>query len=182
MKSAMYGVVVLAMVVLVTVGDGRVLADEALPEGLRGFSGQVRGVVVEKGEKNTFTFKVGRVLRVWENNKAEEPESLVGRTVPVGPRWVKGDDGKWHPVELHVAFIRRLEAGQEITLEIRHAERDHFAILELSNEQRTWARGGSATESEKDALIRELKEEIRRLKAENAELRRKLVEAEAEGK
>ena len=61
-------------------------AEDSLPQGLRGFSGQVRGIVVAKGGKNTFTFKVGRVLRAWQGNEAEDPELLVGRTVTVGPR------------------------------------------------------------------------------------------------
>ena len=193
MKHVTYKAIVSAMIVLVAAVGERALAAEALPEPLRGFSGQVRGVVLKKGEKNVFFFKVGRVLRVWKNNEAASPESLVGRTVPVGPRWIKGDNGKWHPVELHVAFIRKLEAGQEVTLEIRNVERNHFAILELSAEQRKWARSGDGIErNEKgeragdkgktEALIRQLKEEIRRLKAENAQLRRKLEQAEGPAK
>jgi len=106
----------------------------------------------------------------------------------VGPRWVKGERGKWNPVELHVAFIRGLKAGQEITLEIQHAERDHFAILELSAEQRKSAGGAGRHEPRErakrsdrprnqEARIKELEAEVRRLKAENAELRRKLERA-----
>jgi len=116
-------------------------AEEASPAGLVGFSGQTRGIVVEKGEESTFSFKVLRVLRVWKNNKAETPQALVGRTVPVGPRWVKGKDSTGHRAELQVALIKTLKAGEEITLELKHAERSHFAILELSAEQRQRASG-----------------------------------------
>ena len=158
-------------------------AGDSFPEGLRGFSGQVRGVVVEKGERNTFTFKVARVLRVWKNNKAETPKLLAGRTVPVGPRWQKGDGGKWRPVELHVAFIKKLKAGQEVTLEIQNVERSHFSILELSNEQRQLVRSKheksdrptdrkTDTDRNTEAEIRKLKTEVRQLRAEVAELRR----------
>ncbi|MBN1672560.1 MAG: hypothetical protein JXR37_16080 [Kiritimatiellae bacterium] len=108
---------------------------DRLPDSVRGFSGMVRGVVVEKGEGNTFLFKVGRVLRVWEGNKASDPQALVGQIVRVGPNWRKNDRGKWHPVERHVAFARKVDAGQEMNLEIRNAERDAFVILELSREQ-----------------------------------------------
>jgi hypothetical protein len=119
-------------------GDEAVVPEEkkvSLPESLYGFSGMVRGVVVEKGNNN-FTFKVGKLLKVWKENKAGDPKAIVGRTVRVGPRWVKDERGKWRKVGTHVAFIRSLEAGQEMTLEIKHAERDMFAILELSEEQR----------------------------------------------
>ena len=153
------------------------------PEGLVGFSGQVRGVVVKKRDKNVVEFKVGRIIRTWKNNKAERPEALKGRTVPVGPAWVqKQAGGKWHPVENHIRFLRTLEAGEELTLEIRHAEREHFAILELSKEQRERAeRGGKERKERKerkevkddrDAEIAELRREIERLKAENRELRK----------
>lgn len=147
------------------------------PEGLVGFSGQVRGVVVKKREKNDIEFKVARIIRTWENNKAEEPERLKGRTVPVGPRWVKNESGKWHPVERHVNFLKSLEPGEELTLELSHAEREYFAILELSGEQRERAAKSGEEKrerkDERDAEIAELRREIERLKAENRELREK---------
>lgn len=152
------------------------------PEGLVGFSGQVRGVVVKKRDNNVVEFKVGRIIRTWENNKADQPEALKGRTVPVGPTWVQeSEGGKWHPVESHIRFLRSLEPGEELTLELRHAEREHFAILELSQEQRERAaRGGKEQregaadreQGDRDAEIAELRREIERLKAENRELRK----------
>ena len=114
--------------------------EEGLPRSVRGFSGLTRGVVVRKLDGNAFLFKVGRVLRVWEGSKARSPESLVGRTVRVGPNWRKGERGKWHPVESHVRFARGVRSGQELNLELRNAERDAFVILELSEDQRADAR------------------------------------------
>ena len=165
------------------------MAEDSLPDGVKGFSGRVRGVVTAKGDKNTFTFKVARVLNVWKNNKAKDPEALAGRSVRVGPRWVQGENGKWHPVDIHVAFIRRLKVGEELTLEIFNAEANHFNILELSSEQRKSAREGIekslSEKSPKDedirkmqAIVREMRNEMRRLRAENAELRRKLEKME----
>jgi hypothetical protein len=173
------------MVVLSTV---RGIAEEKKipgPDGLVGFSGEVRGVVVEKQEKNTVSFTVGRVLRVWKNNEATNPKALEGRTVPLGPRWQKGDNGRWQAVERHIRFLRSLKVGEELTLEISHAEREHFALLELSQEQRDRAEGsGEARREEprgerekrdggdaREAELRELRHEIERLKAENRELR-----------
>lgn len=185
----------LAIAATVAITAGQITADEsALPEGVRGFSGNVRGLVVAKGERNTFSFKVARVLQVWDGNKATEPGALVGRTVTVGPRWVKGDNGKWHPLERHVAFIRGLTADQEMNLEIRNAERDHFAILELSAEQRESGDGEPSLERERDegepagergrdagaseARVRELEKEVAGLREEMAELRKLLQQRE----
>ncbi len=131
-------------------GEGHKKEESGLPESVRGFSGMVRGVVVAKGEKDTFTFKVGRVLKVWKGNKAKKPAALVGRTIKVGPGWRKSKRGKWHRVEIHVLFIRKLKAGQELSLEVRNVERDYFAILELGAEQRAWAlKGAGEREGEK---------------------------------
>lgn len=82
-----------------------------------------------------FRFRIARVLRVWKDSRAHEVEGLVGLTVKVCPRWEKGDDSRWHPMGLHVDFIRGLEPGEEITIEIRNAEGTH-SILELSKDQR----------------------------------------------
>lgn len=125
--------------------------DEAsLPEGASGFSGQVRGLVSAKGDNHNFRFKIARVLRVWKNNNASRPDALVGKTVRVGPRWLPGKSGNWHPFELHVKFIERLEVGSEITLEIQNHELAHFSILELSQEQRAWAQGERERRAEQE--------------------------------
>ncbi|MHC4914356.1 MAG: FecR domain-containing protein [Planctomycetota bacterium] len=135
-----------------TAGESRVFGAEGerpreggLPEGVRGFSGKVRGVVVAKGDKDTFTFKVGRVLQTWRGSKARRPQALVGQTVKVGPRWHKTDRG-WRPVAVHVAFIRKLKPGHEFTIEIANFEGNGFSILELGEEQRKWAMQGSEGE------------------------------------
>ncbi len=129
-------------------GDGK--KESGLPESVRGFSGRVRGAVVTKGKKHTFTFKVGRVLKTWKGSKAKKPAALVGLTIKIGPRWQKNKRGKWRPVEIQVLFIRKLKAGSELTLEVRNVERDEFAILELDRDQRTWAlKKGGEREGEK---------------------------------
>jgi hypothetical protein len=166
------------------------------PAGLGGFSGQVRGVVIGKGEHNAVTFKVARVIKVWKNNKATNPKALEGKTWPVAPSWHKVN-GKWHPVEMHLKFLRTLKPGEELTLELKHAEREYFAILELTKEQRERAEGDDGEKEEhaereregerehaeerhekahehssKDAEMRALRREVDRLRAENKELRR----------
>lgn len=166
-------------------GIGQVAASDQPPgpAGLVGFSGQVRGVVVDKRDRGVIGFRVGRILQTWNSNKAERPEALKGRTVPVGPAWVQeGEGGKWHPIEGHVRFLKTLEPGEELTLEIRHAEREHFAILELSGEQRQRAdrggkedrgRAGDRERRSLEAEVAELRREIEALKAEVSELRKR---------
>ena len=147
-------------------------------EGLVGFSGQVQGKVVEGRKKNAFMFSVTRVLRTWKNNEAGAPKRLEGMTVPVAPNWRKGEDGRWRPVELHMRFIRSVRTGESLTLELKHAEHEFFAILELSAEQRKRAGGGEERheqerEQDKDSEIRALRKELERLRAENRELRKR---------
>ena len=134
--------------------EGRREGHTSLPKGVLGFSGQVRGVVTAKGDGH-FLFKIGRVVKVWDGNKAATPQALVGQTVRIGPRWEKTERGKWRKVKLHAMFIRRLKRGAEMTLEIRHAERDAFQILELSAEQRKLAHGKGDAEPREGGEQRE---------------------------
>ena len=177
MKALTRKAAVFALAVLAASVGLKALADEALPDGLKRFSGQVRGVVTAKGEANTIQFKVGRLLPVWKGSEAEKPELILGRTVTVGSQRKIVADGVVHFSEIHVAFLKKLEVGQELTLEIRNVEGDGFSILELTKEQREWAvsakeEGGA--DRDLKARVNELEEEIARLKDENAELRRKL--------
>ncbi len=65
--------------------------DAGLPEAFHGFRGMFVGTVVAGDtEKGTLAVKVDRVTRVWKQNKASQPESVVGRVVHV-----QGISGKW---------------------------------------------------------------------------------------
>lgn len=57
---------------------------DPLPEGLRQFNGMLVGRLAAKDvEKGTFLVAVDAVPRVWRNSKAENPKSIVGKTVQV---------------------------------------------------------------------------------------------------
>ncbi len=130
----------------IALAEGRRDARPSLPQDVVGFSGQVRGIVISKGD-GVFMFKVGRVLKTWKGSKARKPGALVGMTIKVGPRSEqlkkrKRKKGKWQLVEQHVQFIAKVKVGTETTLEIRYVGRDVFQILELTAEQRAFAAGG----------------------------------------
>lgn len=168
MNRSISCVVVALSVFLGAVAAAPASASKAIPEGLMGFSGQVRGVVVAKEEEEAFSFKVGRLIRTWRDNKASEPRAIVGRTVRVVPRWIKGEGGGWRPYGLSVAFIRLVKVGDEMTLELRHVEGPrNFQILELSGPQREMARGAERRDEprregdERDRLFRRALEERR---------------------
>ncbi len=122
-----------AAAVLFTAGafadDGR-----ELPEGMRGFSGVLRGKVTEKVD-NGFRLQVQEVVKVWEGNKAAKPADAVGLTLLVNVQWRQGDGGAWHPVEQHLRFVRSLEAGETVAVEAVNDEGGRLHILELSKEQ-----------------------------------------------
>ncbi len=111
------------------------LESDSFPLILRGFSGMVKGEVVSKQDNNLILLKVEKLLKIWKNNSSEEPWTLEGMTVKIGPNWHKVN-GKWQPYERHTAFIKSLKAGEKINLEIKYGERDVMLILELSEEQR----------------------------------------------
>lgn len=84
-------------------------ADE-LPEGIRNFNGMLVGRLAAKDvEKGTFLVTVDAVPRVWRNSKAEDPKSIVGKTVEVG-----GVFGKF----LDVLVV--MKKGETLEFEARH--------------------------------------------------------------
>jgi hypothetical protein len=60
------------------------LGQNGLPDGLSGFQGSLVGRLVEKDvEKGTLTISVDAVPRIWRNNKARQPKSLIGKNVEI---------------------------------------------------------------------------------------------------
>jgi hypothetical protein len=106
-----------------------------LPEGLRGFSGRLHGTVCELREHGV-VLEVDDVLDVWKDNRAAQPRAAVGRRLLVNVQWVRGDGGRWHPAETHQRFLKTLEVGEELAIEVRNDEADRLHILELSEAQR----------------------------------------------
>ncbi|MDV6030537.1 MAG: M48 family metalloprotease [Phycisphaera sp. RhM] len=83
---------------------------DALPPGIRKFNGMVVGRLAAKDiERGTFVVHVDAVSRVWRNSQAENPQSIVGKSVAVG-----GVFGKF----LDVLVVTRI--GETIEFECKH--------------------------------------------------------------
>ena len=112
---------------LLSAGMSRAFAEDAkpaaLPEGIRGFQGMVRGTVVSKGELG-FVLKVARITKVWKGNKAGNPECIVGREVPVR-LWPKG-----RMFERQLKVLAGLKPGDVVSVEPFHRGGDHLTVVE----------------------------------------------------
>jgi beta-lactamase regulating signal transducer with metallopeptidase domain len=83
---------------------------DELPEGVQRFNGMLVGRLAARDvEQGTFVVQVDAVSRVWENSKAEDPKSLVGKSVNVS-----GVFGKF----LDVLVVTRV--GETIEFECKH--------------------------------------------------------------
>ena len=124
--------------------------ENPLPEGARGFAGQLKGTVAKKRDRG-IDLKVTEVVKTWEASKATDAKVLVGLTVRVTASWVKGegDNKKGHPNELQMAFLRTLEVDKEVTLDVKNVERDVFVITELTKEQAEVAKNAKKPEGDK---------------------------------
>ncbi len=117
-----------------------------LPEGVRGFSGQVAGIVVGRTNDGVL-FKAAKVVRVWERaNKARDPESLEGKTLLVRPI---GRDAS-----LQAKFVSKMKVGDDYRLELQNREGSVFVIVELTEEQREIAAGEADSPREGDQVDR----------------------------
>ena len=83
---------------------------DALPDSMQHFNGMLLGRLAAKDvEKGTFVVRVDAVPRVWRNSKAEDPGSVVGKTVKVN-----GVFGKF----LDVLVVTR--KGETLEFECNH--------------------------------------------------------------
>lgn len=83
---------------------------DALPRGMSRFNGMLVGRLAAKDvELGTFVAKIDAVPRVWRNSKAEDPKSIVGKTVEVS-----GVSGRF----LDVLVVTRI--GETLEFECKH--------------------------------------------------------------
>ena len=100
-------------------GEGSV--EDGLTPGLRGFRGMLVGRLVEKDiERGTFTITVDAVPRVWENNKAPKPKTLIGKNAKAG-----GVSGKM----LDALVVARV--GETIEFGALHESGDRMRVGEV---------------------------------------------------
>lgn len=83
---------------------------DELPQGIRGFNGMIVGKLATKDvERGTFVVQVEAVPRVWRNNGAKNPKSVVGKTIQVS-----GVTGRF----LDVLVVMR--PGETVEFECKH--------------------------------------------------------------
>jgi len=136
-RSSLVALVVVALTLTVA-GAVAVEADDnpQIPDGLKGFSGTLRGKVTEVHQDGkAFHMDVTAVVNVWRKNTAPNPRSAVGQNLLINAQW-ENRGGAWHPVENHVRFIKTLKVGEEIDIEVVNDEGERLHILELSRAQR----------------------------------------------
>lgn len=98
-------------------------AEHALPDGIKGFRGILRGTIVTTG-KNGFILKVEKVVRVWKQSKAEKPEEVIGEEVEVG-LWRES-----RLAEQHRKTLATLKPGDKVDAEVFHFGGDHLSVVE----------------------------------------------------
>jgi hypothetical protein len=102
-----------------------------LPDPAAFFAGMIEGEVLKKSD-GQIVIAVKKVARVWETNRAENPESLVGKKVLVdAPK----EDNRY--AKRVARFINGLKVGEIVSLDVAHkGTGEALTILELTPEQR----------------------------------------------
>ena len=102
------------------------------------FNGVVQGKVVAKGDGHLL-LAVGRIVSSRKESSAEVAATIPGRTLKVSVATSKRKDGESQPDKMHFLFVRKLEVGQEVSLDVRQIKGDDFVIGALDEEQVQWA-------------------------------------------
>jgi hypothetical protein len=97
---------------------------EGAVEGLRGFRGILAGTLVEKGEL-AFVLNVDRVVKLFEGNKAERPERLIGTQVKLTLR------RNGQTAERLVPILATLKVGDRVSVEAFHLGGDALTVMEV---------------------------------------------------
>jgi len=98
-------------------------ARPALPDSLAGFQGVLTGIVVRKVDRG-FVLKLKTVKQVWEQNKADNPEAALGKTLVV----MIGRDRE--QASQFMRTLRALKAGQDVLVEAFHLGDEHLTVVE----------------------------------------------------
>ena len=88
-----------------------------------GFRGVLVGRILRKLDRG-FVLKVERVAKVWDDNRADNPEAAVDRELTIT---IRAEE------ELGRRFLRTLRAlkvGERVLVEAFHFEGDHLTVVE----------------------------------------------------
>jgi hypothetical protein len=93
--------------------------ESTLPDGIRGFRGMVAGRLVEKDvEQGKLVLNVEKIERVWKNNTAKDPQSLVGKTVTID-----GVRGRF------LDNLLAMKPDDRLEIEVYHIRGEHLSFL-----------------------------------------------------
>lgn len=101
----------------------------------QGVRATVKGVVEGKGD-NRVSLRVRAVLAPAD----ERAQALAGERIDVGAGRFHTGDGEEGEDPVHSAFLRKVQKGQDIQLDLRHERAGSFVIVTLTEEQSDWAR------------------------------------------
>lgn len=94
-----------------------------LPNGIKGFRGMMVGKMIEKGER-AFVLQVEKITKVWKQNKASNPASIVGRKVRIVI------DRRSHLRERFRKAFRELKPGDRVEVEAFHFGGGKLTVVE----------------------------------------------------
>ena len=92
---------------------------DRVPDGLRGFQGTLVGRLVSRQpDRGALVLEVRQVKDVWRGNRAGDPQSAIGKTLPID-----GVFGKF------IDVLTVLKPGDGIQIEVRHVKGDGLTFV-----------------------------------------------------
>jgi len=94
-----------------------------LPDGMVGFRGVLVGRIMRKLDRG-FVLKIERVVKVWEDNRADRPEAAIGKELIITIRADEELGGRF------LRTLRALEIGERVLVEAFHFEGNRLTVVE----------------------------------------------------
>lgn len=111
-----------------------------VPAGLKGFDGTLGGTIVSvQDHMRGFVLKVKEIVHSNARSTANNPKSAVGHEVEITPTVHQDKNGRWIPDEQELNYIKSLEKGQSIQIDVRNTDPDHLRIADLTKAEKQQA-------------------------------------------
>ena len=122
-----------------------------VPAALRGFDGTLAGTVVSvQDHMRGFVLKITQIAHSNARSTATNPNAAVGHEVAIDPTVTKDKNGNFSPDERELNYIRSLEKGQSIQIDVINTDTDHLRIANLTTAEKQQAKQEKKADKKKD--------------------------------
>ena len=107
-------------------------------------------VVSVQDHMRGFVLKITQIAHSNARSTATNPNAAVGHEVAIDPTVTKDKNGNFSPDERELNYIKSLEKGQSIQIDVINTDTDHLRIANLTTAEKQQAKQEKKADKKKD--------------------------------